>query len=367
MAFGQDFLKGFFGVDYFKDYEHASKTFTTAGFGNSPKFKFLFHVFFSINTSQLPKVQNNLLYTSGEQSVIGLLVKNIELPKFRIDTETLNQYNRKRVVQKKIEYQPIRIVFHDDNDDLIRSLWYNYYSYHYKDPNQKYHSIPVTNGPTPGLQTETTGFDYNSRDIYSANRQVNDWGFIGESFSDATNSASGKPAFFRDISIFGFNQHKFVEYSLINPLISEWNHDTYDYAQGDGIMENTVSIAYETVKYYSGSVGSVADGSSPVPGFGDIANYDQIESPLNRPGGTRSVLGQGGLVDAGQGIIQDLSTGSFNPIGAIQTAGTVIGTFGGQDLRAVIKEEGLGNFTQNLRNSSRNGGPVFNVPPRRNN
>lgn len=367
MAFGQDFLKGFFGVDYFKDYEHASKTFTTAGFGNSPKFKFLFHVFFSINTSQLPKVQNNLLYTSGEQSVIGLLVKNIELPKFRIDTETLNQYNRKRVVQKKIEYQPIRIVFHDDNDDLIRSLWYNYYSYHYKDPNQKYHSIPVTNGPTPGLQTETTGFDYNSRDIYSANRQVNDWGFIGESFSDATNSASGKPAFFRDISIFGFNQHKFVEYSLINPLISEWNHDTYDYAQGDGIMENTVSIAYETVKYYSGSVGSVADGSSPVPGFGDIANYDQIESPLNRPGGTRSVLGQGGLVDAGQGIIQDLSTGSFNPIGAIQTAGTVIGTFGGQDLNAVIKEEVLGGFTRDLRNSSRNGGPVFNVPPRRNN
>jgi hypothetical protein len=364
MAFGQDFLKGFFGVDYFKDYEHASKTFTTAGFGNSPKFKFLFHVFFSINTSQLPKVQNNLLYTEGEQSVIGLLVKNIELPKFRIDTETLNQYNRKRVVQKKIEYQPIRIVFHDDNDDLIRSLWYNYYSYHYKDPNQKYHSIPVDNGSAGQTQTQTTGFDYNSRDIYSATRLVNDWGFIGESYQDATNSAGGKPAFFRDISIFGFNQHKFVEYSLINPLISEWNHDTYDYSQGDGIMENTVSIAYETVKYYAGDIGSVVNGSSPVPGFGDIAHYDQIESPLNRPGGTRSALGQGGLVDAGQGIIQDLSTGSFNPIGAMQKAGTVYGTFQGQDLKAVFKEEALGGIVKDLRSSARTGGPIFNVPPR---
>jgi hypothetical protein len=364
MAFGQDFLKGFFGVDYLKDYEHASKTFTTAGFGNAPKYKFLFHVFFSINTSQLPKVQNSLIYTSGEQSVIGLLVKNIELPKYRIDTETLNQYNRKRVVQKKIEYQPIRIVFHDDNDGLISSLWYNYYAYHYKDPNQKYHSIPVDNGSAGFQQTQTTGFDYNSRDLYAANRLVNDWGFIGESYNDATNSEGGKPAFFRDISIYGFNQHKFIEYSLINPLISEWNHDTYDYSQGDGVMENTVTVAYETVKYYSGAIGDVANGSTSVRGFGDISNYDQIESPLSRPGGTRSVLGQGGLVDAGQGIIQDLSTGSFNPIGAMQTAGTVYGTFRGQDLKAVFKEEALGGIVKDLRSTQRSGGPIFNVPPR---
>jgi hypothetical protein len=123
MAFGQDFLKGFFGNDYLKDYSHASKTFTTAGYENSPKFKFLFHVFFNINTTQLPRMQNNLLYTAGEQSTIGMLVKNIELPKFRIDTEVMNQYNRKRVIQKKIESDIlffsviIHIVFFQYYDD----------------------------------------------------------------------------------------------------------------------------------------------------------------------------------------------------------------------------------------------------------
>jgi hypothetical protein len=55
---------------------------------------------------------------------------------------------------------------------------------------------------------------------------VNDWGYIGESYYDGTNAPSGKPPFFKDISIYGFNQHKFVEYVLINPLISQWDHDT---------------------------------------------------------------------------------------------------------------------------------------------
>jgi len=136
MAFGQDFLKAFFGNDYLKDYRHASKTFRTNGYENAPRFKFLFHVYFNINTSAIPQLAR--IFDAGEQSTIGLLVKNIELPKYKLDVETLNQYNRKRLVQKKIEYQPIKAVFHDDGGDLIRTMWYNYFAYYYKDPSQAY-------------------------------------------------------------------------------------------------------------------------------------------------------------------------------------------------------------------------------------
>ena len=378
MAFGQDFLKGFFGNDYLKDYSHASKTFTTAGYENSPKFKFLFHVFFNINTTQLPRMQNNLLYTLGEQSTIGMLVKNIELPKFKIDTEVMNQYNRKRVIQKKIEYQPIRCSLHDDGGDLIRGMWYNYFAYYFKDPVQSYKTIVAQNGSIGDIQTQSAGSDYNVRDIYAPTRTVNDWGFIGESYKDATNAEGGKPAFFRDISIYGFDQHKFVEYVLINPVISEWNHDTYDYSQGDGVMEHSMVINYETVKYYTGAIGGDRP-SQVVQGFADPNFYDQESSPLTRPGGTRSIVGQGGLLDAGQGFIKDLNTASFDPIGAIQKAGTVYGTFKGQDLRAVIKEEALGQLRDTLRSTStgqnrpqsgasqaqsQNQAGTFNTPPR---
>lgn len=350
MAFGQDFLKTFFGNDYLKDYTHASKTFRTNGYENAPRFKFLFHVFFNINTAQIPQLNAAL---GTDQSTIGLLVKNIELPKYRLDTEVLNQYNRKRVIQKKIEYQPIQAVFHDDGGDLIRTLWYNYYAYYYKDPSQKYAGVPNNNGSIGPSQITPAGFDYNRRDIYDNDRTVNDWGYIGESYQDVANNGGrgGKPAFFRDISIYGFNQHKFVEYVLINPMISEWSHDRYDYSQADGLMENNMTINYESVKYYSGAVGR-SRSATYVQGFADPNYYDQVQSPLSRPGGTQSILGQGGLLDTGIGIYEDLQTGSVaGVIGAIQKAGTAYGTFKGKDLKAIANQEAQAGVKGVLTNS----------------
>ena len=350
MAFGQDFLKAFFGNDYVRDYTHASKVFRSAGYENSPKFKFLFHVYFNLNTTEIPQLNN--IFSTPDTSTIGLLVKTIDLPKFKLDTEVLNQYNRKRVIQKKIQYDPISIKFHDDGGDLIRTMWYNYYSYYYKDPNQPYRGQTNTNGSIGQSATLSNGFDYNSRDIYVNNRQVNDWGYIGESYYDNTTASGGKPAFFKDISIYGFNQHKFVEYVLINPMISEWSHDTYDYSQDNGVMENNVNITYETVKYYSGAIGGVRPDTN-VQGFGSPSYYDQQSSPLSRPGGTRSIIGQGGLLDVGIGIIDDLQAGSVaGVIGAVQKAGTAYNTYKNTSIRSVATEEAIGAVQGVLRGTS---------------
>jgi hypothetical protein len=349
MAFGQDFLKTFFGNDYLKDYTHATKTFRTNGYENAPRFKFLFHVYFNINTAAIPALRN--VFAAGDQSTVGLLVKNIQLPRFDIDTEVMNQYNRKRIIQKKINYQPVRCTLHDDGGDLIRTMWYNYFSYYYKDPSQAYRGQTATNGTIGPNASSPTGFDYNNRDIYQNDRFVNDWGYVGEAYSDGTTSAGGKPPFFKDISIYGFNQHKFVEYILINPMISEWNHDDYDYYQTDGIMENTMSIQYETVKYYTGAIGAARPDTN-VQGFADPNYYDQEKSPLSRPGGTASVLGQGGLLDTGIGIFQDLQSGSVaGVIGAIQKAGTAYGTFKNSDLKGIVKEEVISGAKDVLRNT----------------
>lgn len=386
MAFGQDFLKAFFGNDYVKDYTHASKTFASNGYENSPRFKFLFHVYFTLNTDPytgVPALRN--AFPAGDQSTIGLLVKNIELPKYTIDVDTLNQYNRKRLIQKKINYQPVKAVFHDDGGDLIRTLWYNYYSYYYKDPSQNYGGSPSISGSLGQDANRTTGFGYTSRDTYSQDRFVNDWGYAGEAYQDGTNSQGGKPPFFRDISIFGFNQHKFVKYVLINPMITEWAHDTYDYGQDNGVMENTMTVAYETVKYYTGAIGAVRPDTN-VTGFADPNYYDMVQSPLSRPGGTSSIIGQGGLLDAGIGIYEDLemlSTGRggiSNIIGAVQTAGTAYNTFKGKNLQSVVNEEANVALTGVLRNTlpgavraQPNGttsiqqalkAPLFNTPPK---
>ena len=327
-----DTAAGFFGNDYVRDYTHAAKTFRANSYQYAPKFKFLFHVYFEINPA---------VYSKGisQGANFGLAVKTIDLPKYTIDTATLNQYNRKRLVQTKIKYQPINVVFHDDNGNLVNDMWYNYYTYYFKDADK-----PVTS--SAGRQTtngvNTGSINFNRRNLYDGDIAGDeDWGYIGETGqqSSTTSQASqgiSKIPFFKSIQIFGMNQHNFIQYSLINPVITAFNHDTYDYAQGNGTMANTMTIDYETVKYAEGAL----DGRSPsniVTGFGLETNYDKTPSPINRPGSNASILGQGGLVDAAGGFINDLSSG--NILGAIRTAGTSYNTFKNKNLKQIATQD----------------------------
>jgi len=368
MAWGQDFEKEFFGGQGLKDYAHAARTFLPNGYELVPRNKFLFHTYFNINTG-IPLLNN--AFPTDEKVQIGLMVKTIQLPKFTLETETLNQYNRKRVIQKKINYGPLNMTFHDDSGSLVRNMWYNYYAYYFKDPAQFYLAPRATNGSIGELQSEA-GFVYNARDIYDNNRPVNDWGYTGESYSDSGNTVTGKQAFFRDITVYGLSQHKWVSYVLINPLIKSWDHDTYNYNEGAGTMQNSMTIEYELVKYYEGAIGGVRPDTNVV-GFADSAYYDNVRSSLARPGSTQSVLGQGGLLDAGIGIVEDLQSGTLTGvIGAIQKAGTVNQTWKGKDFRASVNEEANAAVKGVLRSSipaavRSNGGlnAIFPVAPNR--
>lgn len=358
--FGEDILKGFFGADGLKDYSHAAKTFRTNGYQYSPRLKFLFHVFFTINTGQIPSLQN--AFGDGEVATVGLMVKTVQLPTYTINVETMNQYNRKRLIQTKIDYNPVQIVFNDDQSDLIRNMWYNYYRYYYKDSTYDYGNQASINGSIGQLQTLQNAFNYNTNDIYENSRQVNDWGYIGEGYQDSITStgqalgAANKPPFFRDIKIYGLSQKKFASYVLINPVVTNWDHDTYDYSQGGGTMTNSMTIRYETVKYYNGYVGGNQP-SDKVVGFADPNHYDVTRSGISRPGSQNTVFGQGGLVDAGIGLLEDLNAlqtgqgGLQNILGAVQKAGTAYQTFKGKNIASIANQEAKQAANQILQTS----------------
>ena len=46
-----------------------------------------------------------------------------------------DQYNRKRIVQKRIDYNPVTITFHDDPYGVTTASWEAYYRYYYRDGN----------------------------------------------------------------------------------------------------------------------------------------------------------------------------------------------------------------------------------------
>jgi len=314
-GFFQNVLKDaagtFFGSDFLRDYTHASKTFRPNAYENAPKFKFLFHVYFQLNPTGLPSDFNLTSY--------GLLVKTVKLPSFTFDTSTLNQYNRKRIIQTKIKYDPINFAFHDDNGNSIRKMWKGYYNYYYADGTKP--QIVFNGARGNGAAIGTADATYNNRTQYQPSITGNEsWGYQGST----SNPTGQKIPFFKNITVFGFNQHNFVAYTLINPIITSFSHDTYDYAQGNGTMEHQMTVDYETVVYNEGAI----DGKSPgniVTGFGDEAHYDRTLSPIARPGSQANILGQGGLVEGVGGAIDALANG--NILGAVQAAGTTYNTF----------------------------------------
>lgn len=85
-----------------------------------------------------------------------------------------------------------------------------------------------------------------------------------------------------------------------------------------------MTLRYESVKYSQGALNGEAAGLK-VDGFGNETNYDKTLSPIARPGSNRNILGPGGLLDAGAGVLEDLSNGNY--LGAIQKAGTAAKTF----------------------------------------
>jgi len=334
----RDAAGAFFGSDYLRDYTHASNVFRTNTYENAPKLKFNFHVYFEINTQAYSRPDANF----------SLLVKTVKLPSFNFETHIMNQYNRKRIVQSKIKYDPIDIAFHDDNGNLISSMWYKYYTYYYNDATKPKVLFQGTRGTGPQA-TGGTVVDYDSRTQYTPSTDGNQgWGYIGET-SQASGPNPTKVPFFKNITIFGMNRHNFMAYTLINPIITRFGHDTYAYSEGGGTMENTMTLDYETVVYNQGAI----DGKTPdniLAGFAQKGYYDRTVSPIAVPGSNGNILGQNGLVAGAGGAITALAEG--NLAGAAKIAGVAYNTFKNINLKDTLKAEVTNAIQGALLNNS---------------
>lgn len=316
MSVINDVLQGIGTGPSLRDFQHANKIFVGDAYALSPKYSFLFHVAFDID-STLTRLPNT------EKIQLGMLVKSVQLPKYTIENKTLNAYNRPNIVQNKIKYDPVTITFHDDSSDVVRDFWYDYMSHYYRDTD---YSQPLYLQPTK----------YNLQ-------QTEQWGYQPAKYS--TNGTIEK--ILNRIKIYSLHQKRFTEYILINPMITSFQHGQHVQGQSE-FVENTMSVAYETVLY---NYGTIKIGGEP-DGFATLS-YDKVASPLTpQGGGTTSILGPGGLLSAATGIGQSLApnaNGDINPLGALQAGVTGLKAFNnikGQNLLGMagseLKTIGLG-------------------------
>lgn len=303
-------VDGVFGSNAdLKDYQHANRLYVRNTYARAPKVGFLFFVQFNINSSA---VLDKTWLQRGRKDV-GLLVKRVDLPKFKIASEVLNQYNRKTIIQTKINYADLNIEFHDDNNDITTNLWKNYYNYYYMD----------------GVYGETN----NSK---AKPVEFGDTKFGKNNFAYGLDNIQSIP-FFESIDVYilhkGHGEKDFTQFTLLNPLITDWAHDSLNQEESGKILANKMTVAYEAVTYRTGKIikGQSPEGFTPV-------YYDNSPSPLSIGGGIPGTLfGQNGVIAGAASI--------FGENGSLANAKTPL-DFLGVAIQARNLAKGVGNLTR---------------------
>lgn len=272
------------------DYTHASRLYTDNSFRLAPKVKFLYHVVFNIHPLVKAKMPN---FKPLHYLELGMLVKNVDLPRFKISLDTVQQYNRKRQYQTRIDYDPVGIVFHDDNLGITSNLWSLYYSYNFADsrPEGLLGPADIANGGNNPL-------------IPGAPKFLKNEAFLLKEFSMKYGMDNDQSyPFFSSIQIFQLSRHQYFSYTLVNPVIESWQHETLDNSSSDPAA-NKMTVKYEAVIYGQGRV------QKDIPtGFATV-HYDNSPSPLSLlGGGLGRLFGGGGLLDTGFGLLGDIAGG----------------------------------------------------------
>jgi hypothetical protein len=262
------------------DYQHAARLYVDNNMRLAPKFKHLYHVVMNINT-ETASVLGNV-----DRHALNVLCKSVDLPKYNISTSTLNQYNRKKVIQTNVDYQPVTLSFHDDNAGLTSLLWEAYFRYYYADSNYTRRS---TTG-TPEISAEAYKKDVALNPIYGSSD--------GVKFRYGLDRPNKKLDFFTSIQVFQLSpqggKSTFTSFTLINPKISQFQHDTMA-QEGSEFSTNSMTVDYEAVMY---NRGYTVKGSAPTE-FG-TRFYDPTPSSL--AGGAGTTTGISGITETGTAL-----------------------------------------------------------------
>lgn len=237
----------------------ASETYTKI-----PKPKFLYYIRF---------VRSNSGTTINDWAKgVGIIAKQIDRPKITFDTEVLNQYNKKRVIQKRVEYEPVSFTFHDTVDNKVFNLFEDYFRYYYGDPRQ-------------GSATDWS-WDVMASEMWQGQTG---WGFIPPVGTNAS-------FFFSHIELYTFYGGEYARWDIINPKVKSFSPSNMEFSDSQG-AEIQMSFEYEGVLYYGNNNSlSTQDGLLAEMGLTASSFYEpRTSSGSATLGSSTTYAGQGAL------------------------------------------------------------------------
>lgn len=272
-----------------RDSRHAATLFGFTGTrlnSGTPRHKFQYFINIRFNGAAGGFVGSFL--GRGAQDRVAALVKTVTLPSLNVNTEVMNQYNRRRIVQTKIEPQNVSMTFHDTVDGRTLNLWEMYYEYYFRDgvATRKLGGAGVNMARFPHDTVRPRfedDFGYNLQRVGTQRQLIN------------------------AIEIFQVHGGRFTQISLVNPTITSFNHDTVDYADREGLLEFRLDIMPEAIVYNNSGQSLRSLGSDFLDRYrrGDFWSMAEIFSTLeNVPG---RVLRDPAPAAAQQGVIPQTS------------------------------------------------------------
>ncbi len=228
---------------YLKDNAWANKFFSL-DLKHAPKNKFNFIC------ALWPKrhLMNPALFANVED--FFHLVKTAEPPKPNFDTEIVDQYNKRRIIQKKITWDPVTITFHDDMDSQIYHVLMDYMSYNYKE------------------------FSNDSKRDWTLDTVTNlindvDWGL-------RTNLDK---YYFDTIDIIWMASGRGTQIVMENPVITNIQFDQLDFSDGTTPLEISITLEYEGVR-----IGSINSDLDTATRLNDLAMAKKLMGDVNEIG-----------------------------------------------------------------------------------
>jgi len=162
-------------------------------------------------------------------------VKSVDAPKFDIDTETLNQYNKPRLIPTRINYNPVTITFWDDKSNMVTNFWTQIYNFYFTNGRRQDESMYGIRDNT--IVTDSVVGNSASRPGY------NDYGYYIGNKIESMN-------LFQYMSLYLVANRVCNRIDLINPYLQSMQHDQFSQEMSNELAQNTITWGYENVVYY---------------------------------------------------------------------------------------------------------------------
>ena len=165
-------------------------------------------------------------------------VKQIDGPKVNFQYDTLNQYNRKRNVYRRVDYDPINVVFHDTMNNSALKFWKYLYELNLKDGRNK----------SPAYAGDMGSSKQTSRSPYQPNSLTTENDFISDHNFGLESSLINHTYPIKSLDLFIVHARKYNLIRFIHPKVIAMQHDLFSYESSQPI-EIALQFAYETVIY----------------------------------------------------------------------------------------------------------------------